>query len=155
MTNWPTQYQPWLTSLCTCLTGRFHDNFKVRLENALIYGSDKASSDHQSPYALQVVIVRKKTGEIQLCVDYWKLNSIVVRDAFPLPLIDEAPQAVHNLQWFTSFYLVQGYLQIPVEEADIKKTAFRAGLSGLYEFTHMPFGLSNSGSSFCHLMEYV
>ena len=52
-----------------------------------------------------------------------------------------------------SFDLVQGYLQMPVEEADIPKTAFRAGSSGLYEFTHMPFGLSNSGSSFCCLIE--
>ena len=42
---------------------------------------------------------------------------------------------------------------MPVEEADIPKTAFRAGSSGLYEFTHMPFRLSNSGSSFCCLME--
>ena len=36
---------------------------------------------------------------------------------------------------------------------DTQKTAFRTGLSGLYEFTHMPFRLSNSGSSFCHLLE--
>ena len=107
----------------------------------------------KSPYASQVVIVRKKTSEIRLCVDYWKLNSIVVRDAFPLPRINEALQAVHNCQWFTSIVLAQGYLQMPVEEADIPKTAFRAGSSGLHEFTCMPFGLSNSGSSFCHLME--
>ena len=38
-------------------------------------------------------------------------------------------------------------------EDDIKKTAFRAGLSGLYEFTCMPFSLSNARSSFCRLME--
>ena len=77
----------------------------------------------------------------------------MVRDAFPLPRIDEALQAVHNCQWFMSFDLSQGYLQMPVEEADIPKTAFRAGSSGLYEFTCMPFGLSNSRSSFCCLME--
>ena len=35
----------------------------------------------------------------------------------------------------------------------MKKTAFRAGSSGLYEFTHMPFGLTNAGASFCCLME--
>ena len=40
-----------------------------------------------------------------------------------------------------------------MEESDIMKTAFHAGSSGLYEFTHMPFGLSNAGASFCQLME--
>ena len=105
------------------------------------------------PYASQVVIVQKKTGEIHLCMDYRKLNSITVRDAFPLPRIDEALQAVHSSNWFSSFDLAQGYLQLAMDENDIKKTAFRAGSMGLYEFTHMPFGLSNAGSSFCHLME--
>ena len=107
----------------------------------------------KSPYASQVVIVTKKTGEIWLCVDYHKLNSIVVRDAFPLPKIIEALQAVKNCHWFTSFDLAQGYLQMPVAESDIHKMAFIAGSSVLYEFTHMPFRLSNSGLSFCHIIE--
>ena len=55
--------------------------------------------------------------------------------------------------WFTSFDLAQGYLQLAINEADIHKTAFRAGLSGLYKFTRMPFSLSNAGASFCCLME--
>ena len=86
-------------------------------------------------------------------MDYWKLNSITVRDDFPLPRVDEALQAVHSSNWFSSFDLVQGYLQLVMEESDIKKTAFRASSARLYEFTHMPFGLSNAGSSFCHLMD--
>ena len=100
-----------------------------------------------------MVIVRKKTGEIRLCVDFRKLNTISVRDSFPLPRIEEALQAVQAAIWFTSLDLAQGYLQLAMEEEDIQKTAFRAGSSGLYEFTRMPFGLTNAGASFCHLME--
>ena len=95
----------------------------------------------------------KKTGEIRLCVDFRALNAITIRDSFPLPQIEEALQAVKAAVWFTSFDLAQGYLQLAMDEADIHKTAFHAGSSGLYEFTHMPFGLSNMGASFCRLME--
>ena len=128
------------------LLGEVHKCLDTWLRQGIIRPS-------QSPYASQVVIVRKKTGEIRLCMDYRKLNSITVRDAFPLPRIDEALQAVHSSNWFSSFDLAQGYLQLAMDESDIKKTAFRAGSMGLYEFTHMPFGLSNAGSSFCRLME--
>ena len=107
----------------------------------------------KSPYASQVVIVCKKTGEICLCVDFRRLNAISIRDSFPLPRVEEALQAVQAAVWFSSFDLAQGYLQMAMEEEDILKTMFRAGSSGLYEFTHMPFGLTNVGMSFCRLME--
>ena len=97
--------------------------------------------------------MHKKSGGIHLCIDYHTLNSIIVRDAFPLPQIDEALQAVHSSNWFTSFDLAQGYLQLAMAEDDIKKTSFRARSSALYDFTCRPFGLSNAGSSFCCLME--
>ena len=117
--------------------GEVHKCLNTMLCQGIIWPSN-------SPYVSQVVLVWKKTGEIHICVDYRKLNSITIRDAFPLPHIDEALQAVHNCNVYTSFDLVQGYLQL---------AAFRAGSSGLYEFTRMPFGLSNAGSSFCRLME--
>ena len=107
----------------------------------------------KSPYASQVVIVCKKTNEIHLCVDFRRLNAISIHDSFPLPHVGEALQAVQAAVWFSSFDLAQGYLQMAMEEEDILKTTFRAGSSGLYEFTHMPFGLTNVGMSFCRLME--
>ena len=106
-----------------------------------------------SPYASQVVIVHKTSGEIHLFRDYRKLNSITIRNAFPLPHIDEASQAVHSRNVFTSFDLAQGHLQLAMAEDDIKRTTFRAGSSCLYKFTQMPFGLSNAGLSFCRLIE--
>ena len=100
-----------------------------------------------------MVIVRKKTSEICLCVEFRKLNAISIRDSFPLPHVEEAFQAIQATVRFTSFDLAQGYLQMAMEEEDIEKTAFRTGSSGLYEFTCMPFGLTNAGMSFCRLME--
>ena len=120
------------------------------LDNWLKQGIIRLS---KSPYASQVVIVHKKTGEIRLCVDFRKLNAISIHDLFPLPHVEEALQAVQAAVWFSSFDLVQGYLQMAMEEEDIEKTAFCAGSSGLYEFTRMPFGLTNMGASFCRLME--
>ena len=86
----------------------------------------------KSPYASQVVIVCKKTGKICLCVDFRKLNTISIRDSFPLPHVEEALQAVQAAVWFSSFDLAQGYLQMAMEEEDTEKTAFCAGSSGLY-----------------------
>ena len=120
------------------------------LDNWLKQGIIRPS---KSPYASQVVIVHKKTGEICLCIDFRKLNAVSIHDSFPLPQVEEALQAVQAAVWFSSFDLMQGYLQMAMEEADIPKTAFRAGSSSLYEFTHMPFGLTNAGASFCRLME--
>ena len=63
----------------------------------------------------------------------------MVRDAFPLAQIDKALQAVHSSNWFSLFDLAQGYLQLSMKEDDMKKRAFRARSSALYEFTCMPF----------------
>ena len=74
-----------------------------------------------SPYASQVVIVHKKSGEIRLCIDFRALNAITGHDSFPLPRIEEALQAIKAAVWFTSFDLAQGYLQLAMEELDIMK----------------------------------
>ena len=71
----------------------------------------------------------------------------MVRDAFLLPQIDEALQAVHSSSWFSSFDLIPGVPAVG------HGGAFRAGTSGLYKFTHMPFGLSNADFSFCQAVE--
>ena len=75
------------------------------------------------------------------------MYSITIKDAIPLPLIDEALQTVHSSNVFTSFNLAQGYMQLAIEEEDIKKTAFRPGSSGLYKFTCMPFSRQMLGQA--------
>ena len=62
----------------------------------------------QSHYTSQVVIVQQKSAEIPLCFNYQKLSSIMIRNAFPLPRIDNALQAINSSNWFLSFDVVQG-----------------------------------------------
>lgn len=43
----------------------------------------------QSPYASAIVLVKKKSGDIRLCVYFRNLNKITARDNYPLPLIED------------------------------------------------------------------
>ena len=99
------------------------------------------------------MVIIHKSGEIHLCINFRALNAVTICDSFPLPRIKEALQAVKATVWFNSFNLAQGYLQLAMDEVDIHGIMFMAGSSGLYKFTHMPFGLSNADTSFCWLME--
>ena len=124
-------YQQHLTSLCIYCTIPFHHNYKGKCISVYIPGCDKVSLGHHKALTHPwLVIVQKRTGEIHLCTDYQKLNSIMVRDAFPLPRINAALQAVQSSNWFSSFDLAQGYLQLAMEEGDIKRTVFSTSLTG-------------------------
>ena len=99
------------------------------------------------------VCVRKKTGEIRLCVDYRELNKRTTKDAYPLPLPDEVQD---RLSGATILDLQSGYFQLPVHPEDQEKTAFCPGPGmGLYQFKRMPFGLSGAPSSFQRLMDKI
>ena len=105
----------------------------------------------KSPYASPVVIVTKKDGSLRLCVDYRKLNSYSTRDAFPLPRIEEALEALGQAKYFSTLDLTSGYWQVEVAEQDKHKTAFSTPM-GLFEANRMPFGLQNAPSTFQRLM---
>uniref|UniRef100_A0A3B1K6C6 Gypsy retrotransposon integrase-like protein 1 n=1 Tax=Astyanax mexicanus TaxID=7994 RepID=A0A3B1K6C6_ASTMX len=105
----------------------------------------------KSPYASPIVVVTKKDGSLRICMDYRKLNSCSTRDAFPLPRVEEALEALGEAKYFSTLDLTSGYWQVEVAEADKHKTAFSTPM-GLFEANRMPFGLQNSPSTFQRLM---
>ena len=123
--------------------------FKVAVQDLLEAGIIKESN---SSYALLVVLVRKKDGRLLVCVDFHKLNTKTVRDAYPIPRIAETLEVLQGAKWFFSLELESGYLQVNVHEADKPKTVMTRPF-GLYEFNRMPFGLTNAPTTFQRLME--
>ena len=107
-----------------------------------------------SPRSSPVVLVKKKDGSARFCVDYRKLNSMTLKDSYPLPWIDDTLEALAGSKWFSILDLKSGYWQLELNSEDKEKTPFSAG-TGLWQFTVMPFGLCNAPATFERLMEQV
>ena len=72
--------------------------------------------ESESPYSSPIVVVRKKSGDIRLCIDYRKLNTLTIRDAYALPNLEEAFSALAGSKWFSVMDLKSGYYPIEMEE---------------------------------------
>ena len=136
---------------------RIPANYQVEVEDQLqqmlATGIIEESS---SPWMAPMVFVRKKSGDLRLCVDYRELNKRTVKDAYPLPRPDEAQDRLAGSAVFSTLDLRNGYWQLPIHEEDRPKTAFSPGPGlGLFQFCRMPFGLSGAPSSFQRLMDKV
>ena len=108
-----------------------------------------------SLWALLVVMVKKKDGSLRFYVDFQQLNAATVKDAHPLPRIDDLLDALHGAHWFSTLDLKSGYWQVPILEEGKEKTSFRTSSGQLYEFNQVPFGLCNAPAAFTRLMDRV
>ena len=87
----------------------------------------------ESPWRQQIVPVRKSDGRWRICIDYRKLNEKTIKDAYPMPRIEESLDALSKSVWFSSLDFTMGYHQVPMAEGDKEKTAFSSPSGGLYE----------------------
>lgn len=112
-----------------------------------------AIRESQSPFSSNVVLVRKKDGGLRFCIDYRKLNSRTIKDAYYLPRIEESIDTLSGSKYFSKLDLRSGYWQVGIKESDKSKTAFSVGPLGFFECNRMAFGLCNAPASFQRLME--
>jgi hypothetical protein len=107
-----------------------------------------------SPWGAPVLFVKKKDGTLRLCIDFRQLNKVIVKKKYPLPRIDDLFDQLKDARIFSKIDLRLGYHQVRIKEEDINKTTFRTRY-GHYEFTVVPFGLSNALAIFICLMNGV
>lgn len=120
-----------------------------------------------SPWAANVVIVRKKDGSLRFCLDTRPLNRVTVPDQYPLPLLSECLDALSGSSVFSTPDLFSFYWQLELDPQDSNKTAL-CSRRGLYRFLVVPMGAINSaacaqrtmdlilaGLSFVHTLAYL
>lgn len=108
----------------------------------------------RSPWASPCLLAPKPGGQFRLCTDYRKLNAVTIQDSYPLPLIDSLVDSVGQAQFVTKIDLQKGYYQVALTEASKDISAFVTP-DGLFQYTCMPFGLSNAPATFQRVMNFV
>ncbi|GJV21569.1 putative reverse transcriptase domain-containing protein [Tanacetum coccineum] len=91
---------------------------------------------------------------LSMCIDYWELNKLTVKNRYPLPRIDDLFDQLQGSSIYSKIELRYGYHQLRVRDKDIPKTAFKIRY-GHYEFQVMPLGLTNAPAVFMDLMNRV
>ena len=107
-----------------------------------------------SPWASPVLLADKKNGKVRFCIDYRKLNDVTVKNAYPLPRMDQILEILGKSSYYSTIDLTDAFWSIKVKDEDIFKTAFISS-EGLWEFISMPFGLTNAPATQQQFIETV
>jgi hypothetical protein len=107
-----------------------------------------------SPWGSPVLFVKKKDGNMKLCIDLKQLNKVIVKNKYPFPRIDDLFDQIKGENIFSKIDLRLGYNQVRIKEEYNSKTTFRTRY-GHYEFVVVPFGFKNAPTTFMCLMNGV
>nr|XP_055041695.1 uncharacterized protein K02A2.6-like [Misgurnus anguillicaudatus] len=107
-----------------------------------------------SPWVSSIVVTKKKSGEIRVCVDLREPNRAVITDCYPLPHMEDLFTELRGATVFSQIDLQSAYHQLPLHEESQNLTAFITH-DGLFRFTKVPFGLASAPSAFQKMMKTV
>ena len=107
---------------------------------------------HTDWSANPVLVPKKNTKELRMCIDFTGLNKLCPKDPFALPRIDQIIDATAGSELLCFLDAYSGYHQIRMRETDQIKTSFVTPYD-TYCYITMPFGLKNAGSTYQRCMQ--
>lgn len=107
-----------------------------------------------TPWCSGMVVVRKKSGQVRICVDFRVLNESVLREVHPLPTVDETLAQMAGAAVFSKLDANCGFWQIPLHEESQLLTTFITPFGRFY-FKRLPFGISSAPEYFQRRMSAI
>ncbi|GJS29146.1 reverse transcriptase domain-containing protein [Tanacetum coccineum] len=91
-------------------------------------------------------------GSWRMCIDFKNLNSVCLKDYYPLPDIDGKIESVVGFRYKCFLDAYKGYHKVQMAQEDEEKMTFYTGRD-TYCYTKMPFGLKNTGATYQRLVD--
>lgn len=122
---------------------------KELLKAGLIEESD-------SPYSSPVTLAYKKEDDrkSRLCIDFRKLNKIIIPESQPFPTITDIIDKVVNCKYFAVLDINSAFWGISLKKEDREKTSFITNY-GKFQFKVLPFGLKNAPAIFQRILSGI
>ena len=108
----------------------------------------------KASYGIPVLFQKKQDGSMWLCINYRALNKMMVKNKYPISLIQDLFDGLSKATYLTKLDLRSSYWQVRIARDDVPKTTC-VTRNGSFEFLVMPFGLTNAPATFCNLMNDV
>jgi transposase InsO family protein len=121
-----------------------NDAIKKWIDEQLAAGSIRKSN---SPCASPVIVVKKPSGGLRVCVDYRPVNEMTIKNKYPIPLIKETLARMAGKRIFTKLDIIAAFNRIRIAEGHEWLTAFNTRY-GQFECLVMPFRLCNALATF-------
>ena len=101
----------------------------------------------KSPAGAPIFFNNKPNGSLRLCVNYWGLNNLTIKNRYPLLLIKKSLDRLGRTKRFNQLDLASPYHRMSIQEGNELKAAFRTRY-GHFEYQVIFIGLSNGPASF-------
>ena len=105
------------------------------------------------PWNSPPVLAKKSDGSYRLCIDFRKLNARTKKHAHPIPNVDRLLDKFANARYISKIDMTSAFLQVEIDKDCRDYTAFSVEGRGQYRFKRMPFGLTNSPSTYQEMMD--
>lgn len=117
--------------------------------------ADKVIEKSKSAWSSPVCLVPKKDKTYRFCIDYRKLNSVTIRDAYPIPYINSILDRLKGAKVMSSLDIKSAFWTIKMAESSKEYTAFTVPGRGLFYWNRLPFGLTNSPATWQRIIDTI